>query len=174
MEIQTFHDLFVYKIQSIYDAVNQIIEAIPTMIDLASSQDLKNILVKHLKETDRQKEKLEKLSDDMEIDLEGTSSLAMEGILDDAMELLQDNEPSPIADAALIAAAQVIEHYKISSYGSAAEWAEQMQHMEAQKVLAELLEEEKNADKALSQLAESRINKQAAQASGQIAMGRHA
>jgi ferritin-like metal-binding protein YciE len=172
MKIQTFHDLFVHKLQSIYDAENQIIEAMPTLIDLAFSQDLKNTINKHLTETEQQKEKLEKLCYDINIDLEGPSNLAIEGMLDEAMELMQDNEPSPIIDAALIATIQAIEHYEISSYGSAAGWAEQMQHENAKKVLAEIKDVETNADQTLSQLAESIINKQAAQTSGQIAMGR--
>jgi ferritin-like metal-binding protein YciE len=172
MKIQNFHELFVHKVQAIYDAENQAIEAMPTMIDLCSSAELKQAMEKHLTESQNQKAKLEDLCNTMNIELEGPSNLAMEGMIDESMELLQDNEPSPILDAAIIAAAQAIEHYEITCYGTAAEWAEQMGHTDAQKILAEIMNEEKETDKKLQHLAEATINKQAADMSGQIAMGR--
>lgn len=172
MKITSFHELFVHKIQAIYDAENQIIQAMPTMIDLCSSQDLRTSFEQHLTETQAQKDKLEKLCDEMNIELEGPSNLAMEGMLDEGMELFQDNEKSPILDAALIAAAQGIEHYEISCYGTAAEWAEKMGHEEAKQVLGEILQEEKKTDEMLTKLAKTIINSQAAETSGQIAMGR--
>lgn len=172
MQIQTFQDLFLQKIQAIYDAERQITEAMPTLIDLCSSQELKDNLQKHLQETEKQIEKLEKLCDEMNLEIEGPSNLAMEGMIDETMELLQDNQPSPIVDAAIIAAAQSIEHYEISCYGTAAEWAEQIGNEEAQKVLAEIMNEEKMTDEKLSFLAESSINKLATQMSGQVPMGR--
>lgn len=172
MQIRSFHDLFIQKIQAIYDAERQITEAMPTLIDLCSSEELRDNLQKHLDETEKQIEKIEKLCDEMDIEVEGPSNLAMEGMIDETMELLQDNQSSPIVDAAIVAAAQAVEHYEISCYGTAAEWAEQMGHENAQKVLAEIMEEEKATDAKLSFLAESNINKKATQMSGQVAMGR--
>lgn len=172
MKIATFHDLWVHKIQSIYDAENQILEAMPTITDLCSSLELRTHFQKHFEETQKQKEQLEKLCDEMNIELEGPSNLAIEGIIDEGMELLQDNEPSPILDAAIIAAVQAVEHYEITCYGTAAEWAKKMGHDNALKVLVEILDEEKKTDELLTQLAEQTINKQAADVSGQVAMGR--
>src|SRR4029079_9996286 len=99
---------------------------------------------------EKQKENLEVLCNDMNIELEGPSNLAMEGLIDQTMELIQDNETSPILDTALIAAGQAFEHYEISSYGTAAEWAEKLGFDQAKKVLAEIMLEEKATDEALS------------------------
>lgn len=167
MKINTFAELFTHKIQSIYDAENQIIEAMPTVIDLASNRELKSSLQKHLDETITQKEKLETLCDMLNMEIEGPSNLAMEGIVDHAMELFSDNEPSPILDAAIIAAAQEIEHFEISTYTTAAEWAEQLQFTDAENILAEIMNEEKHSDEILSKLAEQFVNKNATQTSGQ-------
>ncbi len=172
MKIRTFHELLIQKIQSIYDAECQITEAMPTLIDLVSSQELKMNLQMHFEETEKQKERLEILADEMNLELEGPSNLAMEGIIDEAMDLLQDNTKSPIVDAAIIAACQAVEHYEITCYGTAAEWADVMNHENAKQVLGEILQEEKHSDQKLQQLAESMINKQAADMSGQTAMGR--
>lgn len=172
MKISTFHNLFVHKIQAIFDAERQILEAMPTLIELASSQDLKNGMKQHLIETEQQYNKLEKLCLSLDIDPESLSNLAIEGMIDETMELLQDNEPSPIIDAAIIAAAQAVEHYEISAYGTAAEWAENLGLTEAKQTLAEILIEEKKTDQLLSDLAVKGINKQAVQMSGQIPMGR--
>ncbi len=161
MKMTTFHALFVHKIQSIYDAENQIIEAMPTVIDLCSTQALKDHMQKHLNETEDQIEKIEKLADELNIELEGYSNLAMEGMIDETMDLLQDNEPSPLLDAAIIAAAQAIEHYEMSCYGTAAEWAKQMGHESAKQVLGDILEQEKTTDELLTKLAETTVNKQA-------------
>lgn len=171
MKLQTLHDLFIHKIQALYDAESQIIESMPTIIDLASNVELKNNLKKHLEETIKQKGELEKLCSYLDIDVEGPSNLAMEGIIDNNLELLQDNTPSPILDAAIIAGSQAIEHYEISCYGTAVEWAELMQHTQAKQILGDILKEEKNTDKLLTQIA-TMINKQAMQMEGQIPMGR--
>jgi ferritin-like metal-binding protein YciE len=172
MQIKTFQDLFVRKIQAIYDAENQIVEAMTPLAEFCSSQELKTAFQKHLKETEKQIEKLEALCDEMNIELEGPSNLAMEGMIDETMELIQDNEKSPLMDAALIAAAQSVEHYETSCYGTAATWAEQLGHIQAKKILGEILQEEKKEDEQLTQLAETLINQQANNLSGQIAMGR--
>ena len=172
MKLELFTNLFVRKIQCIYDAEQQIIEAMPTVIDLCTSQELQQTLQKHFDETERQIEKIEMLADELNIELEGSSNLGMEGLIDDMMDLLAENEKSPILDAAIIASAQEIEHYEIGSYGTAAEWAEQLGFDNAKKVLAEIMNEEKTADALLSQLAETLINKEAIETNGQIAMGR--
>src|SRR4051812_14552007 len=101
MKLQTFHDLFVHKIQAIYDAEKQMTEAMPTLIDLCFSEELKSSMQKHLSETEKQIEKLEILCNDLAIEAEGPSNLAMEGMIDQTMELLQDNVPSAILDAAI-------------------------------------------------------------------------
>ena len=172
MKMNTFEELFVHKMQSLYDMENQIIESMPTLLDMCSSQGLKDALQKHLQETEKQKEKLEVLANDLNIELEGPSNLAMEGMIDETMEMIQDNQKSPLMDAALIAAAQAVEHHEIACYGTAAEWAEKLGFDEAKKVLAEIMDEEKASDETLSKLAVETINQQAKDVSGQIAMGR--
>lgn len=172
MKMNTFEELFVHKMQSLYDMENQIIESMPTPLDMCSSQGLKDALQKHLQETEKQKEKLEVLANDLNIELEGPSNLAMEGMIDETMEMIQDNQKSPLMDAALIAAAQAVEHHEIACYGTAAEWAEKLGFDEAKKVLAEIMDEEKASDETLSKLAVETINQQAKDVSGQIAMGR--
>ncbi len=171
MKLDTLHGLFVHKIQAIYDAEKQITETMPTLIDLCSSQTLKSNMKKHLTETEKQIEKLEKLCDEMNIELEGPSNLAMEGMIDDTMELISDSEPSPILDAAIISAAQAVEHYEISCYGTAAEWADLMSHDNAKEILGEILTEEKATDELLTQMAKD-INEKAMQMAGSIPMGR--
>ena len=172
MKMKTFEDLFVNKMQSLYDTENQIIAAMPTLIDLCSTAELKKAFEQHLTETQTQKDRLEVLCNDMNIELEGPSDLAVEGIIDQAMELIQDNEKSPILDAALVACVQALEHYEITCYGTAAEWAETLGFIQAKNALAEIMKEEKKTDKLLSELAEQSINQQAKNVSGQIAMGR--
>lgn len=161
MKLQTLHDLFVHKIQDLYDAEHQITQAIPQMMEVATSPDLKMGMEKHLEETRGQIKRLEELCREMGIEPQGKTCTGMEGIIEETVEVMQENTPSPALDAALLAGAQMVEHYEIAGYGTAAALAKQMNHTNALKLLLQTLEEEKAEDIKLSELAETKINKEA-------------
>lgn len=163
MKLNRLHDLFVLELQDLYDAEQQITQAIPQMLEFVHSDDLKEALSSHLEETRGQISKLEKLAQDLDIDLSGKTCIGMEGIIEEAVELMQEATPSWTLDSALIGCAQKVEHYEIAGYGTAAAYAKQIEHDEALNTLLDILQEEKNSDQALTNLAEGLINRQADQ-----------
>jgi ferritin-like metal-binding protein YciE len=160
MKLENLHDLFMLELQSIYDAEQQITQAIPQLLTIVQSPQLKEALESHLKETESQIERLEKICHEIDCEPVGKQSIGMEGIIEEAIELLQDNlTPSAILDAALISCLQKIEHYEISSYGSASAHAKQLENDSALNILIDIMGEEKKCDEELSSLAEEVINK---------------
>ena len=171
MKLDTLHDLFVLEIQDLYDAENQIIQAMPQLMDVVTSNTLKEGIQNHLDQTREQIKRLEKICQELDIEPNGKTCVGMEGIIEEGIELLQEAVPSPTLDAALIAALQKVEHYEISGYGTTAAYAKQMGHTKALDLLHTTLEEEKDEDAALSKLAEGIINKEAyASQQGKYAM----
>lgn len=167
MKLENLNDLFILELQDLYDAEQQITQAIPQLLTVVQSPQLKEIMETHLRQTESQIERLEKICREMDIEPVGKQCVGMEGIIEGSIELLQDNlTPSATLDAALISCAQKIQHYKISGYGSAAAYAKQLRFTTAQATLAEIMNEEKQTDTELSSLAEGVINKQADPATG--------
>lgn len=161
MKLQSLHDVFVHKVQDLYDAERQITQALPKVMEVVSSPELKKGMENHLEETRKQIMRLEELCKELGIEPQGKTCTGMEGVIEESVDLMQENVPSPALDAALLAGAQMVEHYEIAGYGTAAALAKQMNHTNALKLLLQTLEEEKAEDIKLSELAETTLNKEA-------------
>jgi ferritin-like metal-binding protein YciE len=158
---KTLHDVFLDELRDVYHAEHQVTKALPKMIKKAGSADLRSAFRVHLDETRGQIKRLEKAFKLLDLKPRGVPCEGMAGILKEGNETMQDGLDGALLDAALIAAAQRVEHYETAAYGTLAAWAKTMGHDEVATLLEETLNEEKNADTKLSQLAESGINQSA-------------
>jgi ferritin-like metal-binding protein YciE len=162
-DIKSMDDLFLHTLQDIYYAENQIVKNLPDMIDKATNRELQSGLKSHLEETRKQVERLEQVFDKLGQKPQATDCPAMDGILEEAEEIAGDVEDKQVLDAALIGAAQAVEHYEISRYGTLIAWAEELGHEDVVRLLNTNLNEEKAADKKLSSIAERKgVNRKAA------------
>lgn len=161
-DIKTFDDLFVHTLRDIYYAENQILKALPTMIDKASDPALKQSFEKHLKETQGHVQRLEKVFELHGVEVSGVNCPAIDGIIEEADDVAGEVEDKKVLDAALIAAGQAVEHYEITRYGTLIAWAEQLGRNDCASLLRQNLEEEKATDRKLTSLAESNLNRKAA------------
>lgn len=162
------NDLFIDELEDMFSSEQQIIEALPKMIKLASTPDLKEALTDHLHETENQFSRLKKVFSIIKHSPKAVTCEAMEGLIDEANELTENKPKSAGLDAAIIVAAQKIEHYEMASYGALRSFAKQLDlGSEVVDLLQETLNEEGNADKKLTKIAEgsmffSGVNKNAA------------
>ena len=161
-DIKSMDDLFVHTLQDIYYAENQILKSLPDMIEKANNPKLKQGFQAHLNETKNHIKRLEQV-----FQLEGKSVRsvdcpAIDGILEEADDVIGDVDDTEVLDAAVIAAAQAVEHYEITRYGALIAWAKQLGRNDCAKILEQTLQEEKATDKKLTELAESKINVMAA------------
>lgn len=163
MPLRSMEDLFLHTLKDIYYAERQILRALPRMMKKAGSPELKQALEKHRDETERQIERLQKVFESVDAAARGIKCEAIEGIISEAEHLAEEIEDKEVLDAGLIGSAQAVEHYEITRYGTLIAWAEQLGMKDAVKLLSETLEEEKRTDRLLSELAEQRINRQAAE-----------
>jgi ferritin-like metal-binding protein YciE len=154
-------DLFHDTLKDIYFAEKKILAALPKMAKAAQNEELSAAFEKHETETEGQVERLEQVFAEIGEKPQGKSCAAIMGILDEGKEIMEEYKGSPALDAGLLAAAQAVEHYEISRYGTLCTWAEQLGHEKAVKLLGENLDEEETTDEALSELAESVVNQQA-------------
>jgi ferritin-like metal-binding protein YciE len=161
-DIKTMDDLFVHTLRDIYYAENQIVKALPEMIDKASDQELRNGFEKHLQETEVQIERLEQVFKLHGVNAAGVNCPAIDGILEEADEVSGEVDDDQVLDAALIAAGQAVEHYEITRYGTLVAWAKQLGRNDCAALLEQNLQEELKTDKALTALAESHVNAAAA------------
>lgn len=161
-DIQTFNDLFVHTLRDIYYAENQILKALPTMIDKATDPKLKQGFEKHFKETQNQVQRLERVFQLHGVEVSGVTCPAIDGIIEEADEVAGEVADKKVLDAALIAAAQAVEHYEITRYGTLIAWAELLGRNDCATLLRQNLEEEKATDTKLTTLAESSLNRKAA------------
>jgi len=159
--IKTLDDLFVHTLQDIYYAEQQIEKTLPTMIEKAQDTGLKHGLRQHLDETRGQIGRLEQVFRQHGHGPKGTPCAAMDGILAEAREILGDVSDSEVADAAIISSAQAVEHYEMTRYGTLIAWARELGRPDCAALLQQNLEEEKQADLKLTQLAELRVNRTA-------------
>jgi ferritin-like metal-binding protein YciE len=150
MKLPTLAKLFEDQLKDIYNAESQILKALPRMVKRASAGDLKEAFASHLKETKQQVERLDQIAAGLGHKLTGKKCKAMEGLIEEGAEILEAEGPGPVIDAALIAAAQRVEHYEISAYGTARALAEQLGHEDVVELLQETLDEESAADEKLS------------------------
>lgn len=151
---------FVDELRDVYSAEKQITKSLKKMIKAASSEELSAAFEEHLAETEGQIERLEKVFESIDLKPRAKHCDAMEGILEEGKELMEEEAEPEVMDALLIAAAQKVEHYEIATYGTLCTWADQLGLTEAKKLLGETLAEEKKTDESLSELAES-VNKAA-------------
>jgi ferritin-like metal-binding protein YciE len=163
MKLKTLNDLFVDCVKDLYSAENQLLKALPKLAKKATTPELKQSFERHLAETEVQKERLDQISELLEISPKGKKCAAMEGLITEAEELIAEVKEPDVLDAALIGAAQKVEHYEIASYGTAATYAKLLNNPEVLKLLAATLEEEKKTDALLTELAEGIVNEKAAQ-----------
>jgi ferritin-like metal-binding protein YciE len=162
-DIKTLDDLFVHTLRDIYYAEQQILESLPTMIDKATNQDLKSGLKLHLDQTRNQVRRIEQVFEMHGVERKAVNCPAINGIIKEADEIVADVDDKDVLDAALIAAAQAVEHYEMTRYGSLIAWATQLGRGDCAAVLRQNLDEEKAADQKLTQIAESKVNLEAAQ-----------
>ena len=161
-DIKTMDDLFVHTLRDIYYAENQILKALPTMIDKATSDQLRAGFETHLRETKGQVARLEQVFKLHGVSISGVNCPAIDGILTEADEITGEVEDKAVLDAALVAAAQAVEHYEITRYGTLVAWAKQLGRNDCAALLQQNLEEEKATDVKLTALAERSLNRRAA------------
>jgi len=161
-DIKNMDDLFVHTLRDVYYAERQILSALPDMIEKANDPQLKQGFQSHLAETRNQVGRLEKVFRLHGHEPSGVDCPAIDGIIEEADDVAGEVDDSSVLDAALIAAAQAVEHYEITRYGSLIAWAKQLGRNDCAELLQQNLEEEKAADKKLTTLAESRVNRRAA------------
>lgn len=164
MTLNNLENVLELQLRDLYSAEEQLIEALPKMSEAASSPSLKSAFQNHLAETKRQKGRLEQAFKLLGKEVQSETCDAMEGLISEGNEVISaDGEPE-VRDAALIAAAQRVEHYEMSGYGCARAFARQLGHDSVANLLKETLDEERQADKKLTEVAESFINEAAARA----------
>jgi ferritin-like metal-binding protein YciE len=161
-KMKSLEDLFIHLLKDMYYAEKQILKALPKMAAKADSMDLRKAFEHHLKETEGQVDRLEKVFALCDRKAVGETCPAIKGILEEGKELMQDADDPDVLDAGMIADAQAVEHYEISRYGTLIAWAKQLGMSDAASLLSQTLEQEYNADKSLTKLAESRLNREAA------------
>ncbi len=161
-DIKTMDDLFVHMLRDIYYAENQIVKALPSMVSKATDPQLKSGFETHLKETKNQIVRLEQVFKLHGVDISGVTCPAIDGILKEADEVAGEVDDKAVLDAALIAAAQAVEHYEITRYGTLVAWAKQLGRNDCASLLQQNLDEEKATDSKLNTMAESRLNRRAA------------
>ena len=164
--ISTLNELFVEEIRDLYDAEKQLTKALPKMAKAATSEELRAAFEEHLQQTEGHVERLEQIFDSMGEKAAGRKCAAMAGLVREGDEIASETEAG-VRDAGLIAAAQKVEHYEIAGYGSARTHAELLGKEEAVRLLDETLEEEKETDEKLTELAESVANPAAMDAEGE-------
>ena len=152
-DIKTMDDLFLHSLQDIYYAEHQITKALPKMIDKATNRDLANGLKAHLEETNKQIERLDKVCQKLDKKLSSTQCPAIDGIIKEADEVVDEVADKAVLDAAIIAGAQAVEHYEICRYGTLIAWAQQLGHEEVVRFLTTNLNEEKAANTKLNTVA---------------------
>ena len=161
-DIKTMDDLFVHTLRDIYYAENQILKALPQMIAKTSDSALKETFQSHLEETRNQVKRLEQVFRQHGVEAKGVNCPAIEGITEEADEIMGEVEDRDVLDAAILAAGQAVEHYEITRYGTLIAWAKELGRNDCAELLRQNLEEEKAADKKLTAIAESRVNRKAA------------
>jgi ferritin-like metal-binding protein YciE len=161
-DIHTMDDLFVHTLRDIYYAEKQLLKALPEMVEKATDAQLKQAFQSHLGETKNQALRLEQVFKTLGIEAKGVDCPAIDGIIEEAEEVSGEVEDKAVLNAALAAAAQAAEHYEIARYGTLIAWAKQLGRNDAARILQQNLDEEKAADRKLTEIAETRLNLKAA------------
>ncbi len=159
---KTLNDLFLHTLKDVYYAEKQILKSLPKMAKAAESEELKQAFETHREETQGQIERLEQVFEMLGKPARGVQCEAIMGIIEEGKEVMEDFAESEALDAGILAAAQAVEHYEITRYGSLKTWAQELGMPDAAKLLDQNLQEEKKTDQLLTQLAEARVNTKAA------------
>jgi ferritin-like metal-binding protein YciE len=162
MKVTTLDELLEDELKDIYSAETQLIEALPTMVQAAESKDLRAAFEKHLEQTRTHAQRIEEICGDLKTTPSGKNCAGMEGLIKEGTDIIQSDAQSEPKQAALIGAAQRVEHYEIAAYGTARAHARQLGYLKAVDLLSQTLAEEKEADKQLTKVAENRVNVKAA------------
>lgn len=161
MKLDTLRKLYVEELRDVYSAENQLVKALPKMARGASSDELKRAFEDHLEQTKGHVERLEEIFNALGQKPNGKTCKAMKGLIEEGSEILEEDGEESVIDAALIGAAQRVEHYEIAAYGTLRTFARLLHEDEAVDLLQETLDEEGETDKALTELAEEIVNEQA-------------
>jgi ferritin-like metal-binding protein YciE len=160
-KMATLDDLYVDLLKDLYSAEKQLVKALPKMAKNAQSPDLQKAFQEHLKQTEGQVERIERIFAEMDGSPRGKKCVGMEGLIEEGNELLQEDVEPDVLDAGLIAAAQKVEHYEIAGYGTARAWAQRLGYDKAARLLQQTLDEESMANEKLNKIAETHVNMEA-------------
>ncbi len=158
MSLDSLQDLFLEELKDVYHAEKQLVAALPKMAKAATSPELEEAFTSHLAETKGHVDRLERIFKDLGVPARGKRCKGMEGLIEEGKEVLEEEGEAAVIDAALIAAAQRVEHYEIAAYGCLRTYAQLLGHQNALSLLSQTLEEEEAADEKLSTIGESQVN----------------
>ncbi|HEY1337295.1 MAG TPA: ferritin-like domain-containing protein [Bryobacteraceae bacterium] len=161
MKLESLRDLYIAELQDLYDAEQRITKALPKMAEGANSPDLRSAFQEHLRQTQGHVERLERVFQKLDEPAKGRKCKGIVGIIDEGEDMMGEDGPAAVCDAALIAAAQRVEHYEIAAYGTVRTYARRLGYQDQAQLLDETLQEEGETDKKLTSLAESYINEEA-------------
>lgn len=160
-KMATLEDLYMDLLKDLYSAEKQLVKALPKMAKNAQSPDLQRAFQEHLRQTEGQVERIERIFSELDGSPRGKKCVGMEGLIEEGNELLKEDVEPDVLDAGLVAAAQKVEHYEIAGYGTARAWAQRLGYDQAARLLQETLEEESMANEKLTRIAESHVNMEA-------------
>ena len=166
MKMETLEDVLTDELKDIYSAENQIIKALPKMAKASADDQLRNAFEQHLQQTRTHAQRIEQICKELNITPKGKKCAGMEGVIAEGAEVLDTQGAEEAREAALIGAAQRVEHYEIAAYGTARTHAQKLGHDNAARLLDQTLSEERQTDERLTQIAESQINPQAMHGDG--------
>ena len=153
-KLNDLKDLLQYELKDLYSAEKQLSKALPKMAKSAKSKKLRDAFELHLKQTEKQIERLERIASDIDVNIKGEDCEAMKGLVKEGEEMMKEKAADAVHDAGLIAAAQRVEHYEIAGYGTVVRYLEMLNMKDAAKLMSDTLKEEKETDKKLTQIAE--------------------
>jgi ferritin-like metal-binding protein YciE len=163
MELDTLRDLYIDELKDLYSAEKQLVKALPRMAKAATHPDLKRAFETHLRQTERQVERLDRVFEELGVSPRGKKCIGMEALIEEGQELIREKPDPDVLDAGLISKAQHVEHYEIAGYGTVRTYARQLGKERQAALLQQTLDEEGETDKLLSNLAERSINIEAAE-----------
>jgi ferritin-like metal-binding protein YciE len=161
MNLETLKELYVNELRDLYNAENQLVKALPKMAKAASSDELKEAVEKHLEQTKGHVQRLEEVFEELGEKTKGKTCQAMKGLIEEGSEVLKANGEDSVIDAAIIVAAQKVEHYEIAGYGSVRTFAQLLGQNQSAELLQQTLDEESEANELLNKLAEDIVNPEA-------------
>jgi ferritin-like metal-binding protein YciE len=162
VKVNSLQELYLEELKDTYDAEKQIIKALPKMVKASSAPQLQKAFAEHLEQTKGHIQRLEQIFKGLGEEPKAKKCDGMKGILEEGEDVVSEDSEGAVRDAGLIAGAQRVEHYEMAAYGSLRTWAQQLGDEQAAQLLEKTLDEEKEADQKLSQIAESNVNTEAA------------